>query len=199
MKKQSAPAQSGPDAGPWVDLGNGRSRSASTGKMRYDPNADPAYRDAIKRIQAQEQAAAAKASSAANQRTLSIVDAVLGGRLGKAGCAIGSYTGGYVGASMDAPEQPKAIDDESCATVLANYGCSPIMPIQPDQAELTWGQPTRVWPPEQPAPDPGWFTDGVQVGAIYSYSMVSPAQKQCGFSMIKRVWVDGKLISEEIE
>lgn len=105
MKKQAAPAQSGPDAGPWVDLSNGRSRSASTGKMRYDPSADPEYQHAIKRIQGQEQAAAAKASSAANQRTLSIVDAVLGGRLGKAGCAIGSYTGGYVGASLDSGTQ----------------------------------------------------------------------------------------------
>ena len=107
MKRHQTPVATGPDVGPWGDLGNGRSRSASTGRLRYDPSGDPEYQQAIKRIQAREQAAAAKASSAANQRTLSIVDAVLGGHLGKAGCAIGSYTGGYVGASLDSgPQQP---------------------------------------------------------------------------------------------
>lgn len=60
MKRREEIQQVSQDAGPWVDLGNGRSRSASTGRMRYDPNADPAWHDSIKRIQAQEQAAAAK-------------------------------------------------------------------------------------------------------------------------------------------
>lgn len=38
-----------PDAGPWVALGNGRFRSMSTGRMKYDPHQDPTWHADIKR------------------------------------------------------------------------------------------------------------------------------------------------------
>jgi hypothetical protein len=32
-----------PEAGPWIALGNGRYRSQSTGRLKYDPWQDPAW------------------------------------------------------------------------------------------------------------------------------------------------------------
>lgn len=41
-----------PETGPWISLGNGRFRSASTGRFKYDPNQDPAWRADIQRREA---------------------------------------------------------------------------------------------------------------------------------------------------
>lgn len=52
MKAPSTPTPK-PDDGPWVPLGNGRFRSATTGRLKYDPHSDPAWQADIKRIEAE--------------------------------------------------------------------------------------------------------------------------------------------------
>lgn len=44
MNKRASPFAPDEDQGPWVSLGNGRYKSQSTGRLKYNPEENPEYK-----------------------------------------------------------------------------------------------------------------------------------------------------------